>query len=569
VIATPPDSSVIASAALALVTLAVVVVAWLRWTRIRTALDTLADTAARVAIGERGLRASARAGVLEPLADALNRLGTLTESAERTLVDRNRQLAIVRGHARLAYWETDRDGRFQRIEYESSWPGAERCASVGALHLERARPLDRSAWQAALEALNAHQPYRGLVLERTSADARSIRVVETGEPAFDAHGSFLGYRGTMRRVDADSSMRDCALRTAAETSPQPIFVVACAPWPLPIVWMNAAGRMLLGEDANRHAPPTLAALLDATDGEDVRELQQATLHRNPLRRTVRVRDRYGARNQVIARLEPLDDGSEGFVLVLDANEAQIEQLRTTAETAQTLGARARELERRAHQLDVVAWSLSHDLRASLRDVVRFTRAVVEDHDAKADAAVCTRLQSAIAAGERMARMIDGLTALAHSTTQPMQRVAVDLGLLAQHIARDLVRAEPEREVQLHCEPSLVVEGDPDLLRLLLQNLFENAWKYTAGRPVASIRFDAVVDARGRATYRVSDNGIGFDPSKADRLFSPFRRLHPEEDIDGIGIGLAIAQQIVQRHGGTIRAESKPGEGSRFVFTLGG
>ena len=122
---------------------------------------------------------------------------------------------------------------------------------------------------------------------------------------------------------------------------------------------------------------------------------------------------------------------------------------------------------------------------------------------------------------------------------------------------------------MHCEPSLVVEGDPDLLRLMLQNLLGNAWKYTSKRAVASIRFDAAADARGRTVYCVSDNGIGFDSANADRLFSPFQRLHPEEDIPGTGIGLAIVQQIVQRHGGTIRAESQPGEGSRFLFTIGG
>ncbi|MCD6682035.1 MAG: ATP-binding protein [Burkholderiaceae bacterium] len=565
----PPWFALFASGVLTILAIGFALVAWLRWTRTEAALDSLVTTAARLAIGERGLRARPRSPVLEPLAGALNRLGALNESAEQMLLDRERQLAVVRRHARAAYWETDRDGRLQRIEYEPTWPNAERCAWVGAAHLENAGALDPQAWQAALEALAARQAYEGLVLERTSAEGRPIRVIESGEPRFGADGDFLGYCGTMRRIDPDSTLRQTALRTAFETSPRPVFVVACAPWPLPIVWMNASGRALLGGNGPRDVQPTIGALLEASDGEAVRELQQAILRRSPLRRALQVRDRYGTRSEAIARLEPLDDGSQAFVLVLDANEAQLERLRLSADAAHALGTRVRELERHAHQLDVFAWSVSHDLRAPLRAVDGFARIVLEDYAAQLAPAAREHLQRVVSASARMERMIDALMALARSTTQPMQRTPVDLGRLAHDIMRNLLRSDPAREAQMHCEPSLVVEGDPDLLRLMLQNLLGNAWKYTSKRAVASIRFDAAADARGRTVYCVSDNGIGFDSANADRLFSPFQRLHPEEDIPGTGIGLAIVQQIVQRHGGTIRAESKPGEGSRFLFTIGG
>ncbi len=564
-----PWYAMFASGALSVLAIGFALVAWLRWTRTEAALDGLAATAARIAIGERGLRASSRTSVLEPLAGALNRLGALNESAEQMLVDRDRQLAVVRRHVRLAYWETDREGRLQRLEYEPSWPNAERCGSTGARHLDGARPLDREAWQAALEALAARQSYEGLVIERTSADGRAIRLVESGEPRFAADGDFLGYCGTMRRIDAEATTRQAALRTAAETSPRPVFVVACAPWPLPIVWMNPSARALLGESTHRDARPTIASLLETTDGESVRDLQQAVSRRNPLRRALRVRDRYGVRSEAIARMEPLDDGSDAFVLVLDTNEAQVERLRAAANAAHALGPRVRELERRAHQLDVLTWSVSHDLRAPLRAIDGFARIVLDEHTAQLEPATQAHLQRIVAAGARMERMIDALTALARSTTQPMRRVPVDLGRLAHDIVRNLMRAEPKREAQVHCEPSLVVEGDPDLLGLMLQNLLENAWKFTSKRPAASIRFEAAANALGHTVYCVSDNGIGFDPANADRLFSPFQRLHPGEDIRGTGIGLAIAQQIIERHGGTLRAESKPGEGSRFLFTIGG
>ncbi|MDT3677625.1 MAG: ATP-binding protein [Burkholderiaceae bacterium] len=561
-----PLFAVFASSALAFVAVCFALVAWLRWTRAEAALDGLAATATRIAIGERGLRALPRASVLDPLAGALNRLGALNESAEAMLVDRNRQLATVRRQARVGYWETDRDGRVQRVEYEPSWPTAERWAPIGGSHLDQTRPIDRQAWQAALEALAARRPYSDLVVERTSVDGRRIQVIESGEPRFGADSSFLGYCGTVRRIDAASTTRHAAMQAAVDTGSRCVFVLSRSPWPPPIAWMNAAGQAMAGQGAHGGSS-TIGPILETADAEALHELQQALLHGHPLRRSLTVRDRYGVRTDAIAHLEPLQDGSGAFVLVLDAQAAQIERLREAADGSAVLRAKVRDLERQAHQLDVLAWSVAHDLRAPLRAVDGFARIVLEDHAPQLDADAQSHLQRVVAAGARMERMIDALMALARSTTHPMQRVPVDLSRLAQDIMRDLMRTQPQRTAQVHCEPSLVVEGDPGLLRLMLQNLLENAWKYTSKNPIASIRFDAHDDKRGRTVYCVADNGRGFDSVNADRLFAPFQRLHADDDVPGTGIGLAIVQQIVQRHGGAIWAESRPGEGSRFHFTL--
>lgn len=563
-----PWFAVFASGALAFVALGFALVAWLRWTRTAAALDGLVATAARIAIGERGLRALPRSSVLEPLAGALNRLGALNESAEAMLTERNRQLAIIRRQARVGYWESDRDGRVQRVEYEPSWPIAERWAPPGDAHLHDARPVDRQAWQAALEARADRRPYGDLVVERTSVDGRTIRVIESGDPRFAADGSFLGYCGTVRRIDAASTTRYAAMQAAAEIGNRCVFVLSRAPWPPPIAWMNAAGRTISGQGA-REGYPTLGSILEMADAETIEQLQQALLHEHPLRRTLTVRDRYGARAHALAHLEPLEDGSGACVLVLDMDAAEIERLREAAEAGSVLRARVTDLERQAHQLDVLAWSVAHDLRAPLRAVDGFARIVLEDHAARLDPDAQAHLRRVVAAGARMERMIDALMALARSTTQPMQRIPVDLGRLAQETMRDLMRTQPQRAAQVHCEPSLVVEGDPGLLRMMLQNLLENAWKYTSKNPIASIRFDARTDERGRTVYCVADNGIGFDSVNADRLFAPFQRLCADDDIPGAGIGLAIVQQIVHRHGGAIWAESRPGEGSRFCFTLAG
>ncbi len=563
-----PWLALFASSALALVALGFALLAWLRWTRTEAEFDALVATARRLAIGERGLRASPRTAALEPLAGALNRLGALNESAEEMLVDRDRQLAVLRRHAQLAYWESDRDGRLQRIEFEPSWPNAERCAPIGRLLFEEARPLERDAWQAALEALAARRPYADLVLERRTADGGTIRVIESGEPRFAADGSFIGYCGTRRRIAASVTLRHSALQPAVETGAQPAVVVSRGIWPLKIVALNAAARALVDAPDAADAPTTIERVLDPDDGDAARELQKAVTLRAPLRQRATIRDRYGERAEAIARLEPIDGGTDAFVLVLDVQEAQQERLHAAAEAAETLRTKVRELERRAHQLDSFAWSVSHDLRAPLRAVDGFARLVLEDPASGLGDVARAHLQRVLDASARMERMIDALMALARSTTQPMQPMRVDLGRLAQDIAHDLMRSHPERSVMIHCEPSLVVDGDPDLLRILLQNLLENAWKYTANRDAASIRFDASTDARGHTLYCVSDNGRGFDATNADRLFAPFQRLHPEAEVPGTGIGLAIARQVVQRHGGTIWADSAPGEGSRFYFTIG-
>lgn len=567
-----PWFAVLASSALALLALFALgfaLIAWLRWTRTEAGFDALVATASRIAIGERGLRARPHAATLEPLAGALNRLGALNESAEEMLLDRDRQLAVVRRHAHVAYWETDRDGRLRRIEYEPSWPKAERCTKIGSVHLEDARPLERDAWQAALEALAAQRPYADLALERRGADGRTIRVVESAEPRFAADGRFVGWCGTQRRVDATVGLRQSAMRMAIETSAQPVFVVSRGAWPPPIGALNAAARALIDAHGPEEEGPTIERVLCPADGDAARELQRAVARRTPLRCRVAIRDRYGARSEAIARLEPLDECSDAFVLLLDVEEAQRERLRTAADAADALQAKVRELERRASQLDTFAWSVSHDLRAPLRAVDGFARIVLDGHAVQLDPTAQAHLQRVLAASASMERMIDALMTLAGATAQPMQHTRVDLGRLAQDIARDLMRSQPARRALVHCEPSLPVDGDPDLLHLLLRNLLENAWKYTANRELASIRFDAESDAHGYTVYRVSDNGRGFDAANTDRLFSPFQRLHPEDEAPGTGIGLAIARQVVQRHGGTIWAESAPGEGSRFCFTIGG
>ncbi|MBL8325468.1 MAG: GHKL domain-containing protein [Rubrivivax sp.] len=217
--------------------------------------------------------------------------------------------------------------------------------------------------------------------------------------------------------------------------------------------------------------------------------------------------------------------------------------------------------------DVFGSTLSHDLRAPVRVVEGFTRIVKEDYGALLDRVGNDHLDRVLGAAARMNLMIDALLTMARLSAQPLARQPVDLTQLAQYVIEDLRRGDPAREVDVELEPGLLVSGDPTLLRLVLENLIGNAWKYTARAENPRITVRAVQHEDRRA-FEVGDNGAGFDMRSADRLFGLFQRLHSASDFPGHGVGLASVRRIVQRHGGDIWAEGRPGQGATFTFTLG-
>jgi len=212
-----------------------------------------------------------------------------------------------------------------------------------------------------------------------------------------------------------------------------------------------------------------------------------------------------------------------------------------------------------------SYTVSHDLRAPIRVVEGFTKIVKEDYGNVLDRVGHDHLDRVLGAAARMNGMIDALLALSRLSAQPIARQPVNLSQLASFVADDLRRLWPERAVELEIAPDLQVLGDPTLLRVVLENLLGNAWKYTAQRSPARIRFER--SSNDPPTYTVADNGAGFDMRFADRLFGVFQRLHSASDFPGTGIGLASVRRIVRRHGGEIWAEAEPDRGARFHFTL--
>ena len=212
-----------------------------------------------------------------------------------------------------------------------------------------------------------------------------------------------------------------------------------------------------------------------------------------------------------------------------------------------------------------SYTVSHDLRAPIRVVEGFTRILKEDYGASLDRIANDHLDRVLGAAARMNAMIDALLALSKLSSQPITRQPVNLSQLAAYVAEDLRRQSPGREIVLHIEPGLQVMGDPTLLRLVLENLLGNAWKYTAKTRTAEVWLER--RAQHPDTYTVRDNGAGFDMRFADRLFGVFQRLHSANDFQGTGIGLATVRRIVRRHGGEVWAEAEVDRGASFHFSL--
>jgi PAS domain S-box-containing protein len=218
------------------------------------------------------------------------------------------------------------------------------------------------------------------------------------------------------------------------------------------------------------------------------------------------------------------------------------------------------------ELEAFSYSVSHDLRAPLRSLDGFSQALIEDYGGKLDAPAQHYLQRIRSGSQRMARLIDDLLNLSRLSRGELGRETVNLSSLAQDIVGELARREPDRKVALALAPHAMVTGDPRLLRVMLENLLGNAWKFTAKQPDAKLEFGQT-QQDGQPAYFVRDNGAGFDMNYASRLFGAFQRLHSTEEFPGTGIGLATVQRIIHRHGGRVWAESQVGAGATFYFRL--
>lgn len=243
-----------------------------------------------------------------------------------------------------------------------------------------------------------------------------------------------------------------------------------------------------------------------------------------------------------------------------------ELLRANAELEQRVRDYAAKAEAATHELEGFCYSVSHDLRAPLRSIDGFTHALMESYAGSLDEVGREYLQRVRAASQRMGQLIDDLLHLSRVGRREMHVQEVNLSDLAVAVLRDLQNAEPARRVEVIITPELHGRGDERLLKIALENLLGNAWKFTSKTEKARIEFGRATKD-GRAAFYVRDNGAGFDMTYADKLFTPFARLHSPSEFPGSGIGLAIVQRIINRHGGRLWAEGKPGAGATVWFAV--
>jgi signal transduction histidine kinase len=233
---------------------------------------------------------------------------------------------------------------------------------------------------------------------------------------------------------------------------------------------------------------------------------------------------------------------------------------------QRVSERTRELEAAAREMEAFNYSVSHDLRGPLSLVRNLTAEIESRHGGLMPVAARELLGFVRTAAAEMEQLIQGLLRLFRLSRTPLERKRVDLAVIGRRLAQELCQQDPRRSVQVVIGDRLDVDGDETLMTAVLQNLFSNAWKFTAGRAAARVELGSR-DIEGKNTFFVSDNGVGFDMAYAGKLFTPFERLHSAAEYPGSGIGLATVKRIIERHGGRIWAEAGPGTGAAFFFTL--
>jgi len=252
--------------------------------------------------------------------------------------------------------------------------------------------------------------------------------------------------------------------------------------------------------------------------------------------------------------------------ITEQRHALEEIQRLNEELERRVAERTEQLMAANKELEAFSYSAAHDLRIPLRRIDGFSQVLIEEHAERLGPVARQHLQRVREGAQHMAQLINDLLQLSRVAQRDLTPGRVNLSALARLIVADLKVADPTREVEVAIQGHVEVQGDDHLLRIALENLLSNAWKFTAKTPRAKIEFGALQEG-GRQVCFVRDNGAGFDMEHSHRLFGAFQRLHPETEFEGTGIGLAIVQRIINRHGGSVWAASESGKGATFFFVV--
>jgi PAS domain S-box-containing protein len=547
-------------------------------------VKTLVAASKRFAAGDLDVRVNLRgADELAELGQAFDHMARQRKQAEDKLRRSEQGLAAAQRIAHLGNWELDlttheltwSDEIYRIFEIDPKEFGASYEAFLNAIHPEDRERVNR----AYTDSIRNKQPY-DIEHRLLMPDGRIKFVNERCETSYGDAGQPLRSIGTVHDI-TERKQTEQALRES-EQKFRAIFDQT-----FQFIGVMSVDGILLqaNQTALQFAGVSESAVLGKPFWETVWWAHSAALQEK-----VRAAIREAAGGKLV-RFEAAHPAADGRIHHIDFSlkpvtdvagrviqlipegrditerkqaEEKIRQL--NAELEQRVAARTRQLEEANRELVEFSYSVSHDLRTPLRSIDGFSHALLEDYAAALDDDGKDYLQRVRAASQRMGQIIDAMVRLLRLNRTDMHVTDVNLSELAAQVAGALRQADPGREVEFIIAPGCTVHGDAGLLKIALENLLDNAWKFTVGKHPAKIEFGANGTPEGPACF-VRDNGCGFEMQFAGKLFRAFQSLHPNDTSAGTGVGLAGVQRIIHRHGGRVWTESTPGHGATFYFTL--
>ena len=400
---------------------------------------------------------------------------------------------------------------------------------------------------------------RGMVVRR-AADGKALRVIGTHSDISER-----------RRADDVLRESESKYRRLIESAPDIVYVFSS--WRGGIFYSPRVEAVLGYKPDQFYARPFLwSESIHPDDVAAVKRVVASAEGGKSFAVEYRIKDARGNWHWFLDRSTEVHTANgelliEGLVTdITERKQIEDRNRQISVELEQLVAQRTHELQVANRELESFSYSVSHDLRAPLRAIEGFSSLLESEYATQLDERAKDYCRRVRGGATRMAQLIDDMLNLSRISRQEMHHGQVNLSALAQETADELQLAEPERRVEWVIAPQISAEGDASLMRIALQNLMGNAWKYSSKREIARIEF-GVGQWNGRPAFFVRDNGEGFDMVYADKLFGAFQRLHSREEFPGTGIGLATVARIIRRHGGTVGAEGKVHEGATFYFTL--